>query len=128
MEPQTLETAHHAFQKFSHGLATGEWEAFLDLLTDDFWFWFPAGSYHGLNSGKPRAAEFFHYVSETFQPGLTVTLDNVTSNEKTVVFELRSEGFLRGDPYKNRIAVAFDIRGDKICGYREYFGSDGKSY
>lgn len=32
-----------------------------------------------------------------------------------------------GTPYKNRVAVAFDIRDDKICAYREYFGSDGKS-
>jgi hypothetical protein len=31
------------------------------------------------------------------------------------------------EPYANRIAVSFDVRGNKICGYREYFGSDGKS-
>jgi len=32
-----------------------------------------------------------------------------------------------GEVYKNRVVVSFDIREDKICGYREYFGSDGKS-
>jgi ketosteroid isomerase-like protein len=52
--------------------------------------------------------------------GLTLTLERVTSNETTVVFEFRSEGFLRGNPYQNQIAVSFDVRGDKICSYREY--------
>lgn len=125
---QTLETADYAFQQFTHGLASGEWEPFLNLLTPDFAFWFPIGHYHGLNTGKDRAATFFQYVSDTFKPGLTITLDGITSNETTVIFELRSEGLMRGEPYKNRIAIAFDVRGDKICGYREYLGSDGKSY
>jgi ketosteroid isomerase-like protein len=126
-EHLTLEIAHQAFGHFTHGLATGEWQPFVDMLTEDFTFWFPVGKYHGLNTGKERALEFFKYVTETFRPGLSLTLDRVTSNETTVVFEFRDEGLMRGEPYKNRIAVSFDIRGDKICCYREYFGSDGKS-
>ena len=124
----TLKVAQKAFEHFIHGLASGEWNAFLDMLAEDFTFWFPMGKYYGLNVGKKRAQEFFQYVSEVFSPGLTLTsLDSVTSNETTVVFEFRDEGLLMGEPYKNRVAVAFDVRGDKICGYREYFGSDGKS-
>ncbi len=82
---------------------------------------------YGLNVGKERAVAFFQYVSETFSQGLSLTLDCVTSNEKTVVFEFRDEGLMWAQPYKNRVAVSFDVREDKICGYREYFGSDGKS-
>jgi ketosteroid isomerase-like protein len=124
----SLKVAQKAFEHFTHGLASGEWNAFLDMLAEDFSFWFPMGKYHGLNVGKQRAQEFFQYVSEAFRPGLTLTsLDSVTSNETTVVFEFRDEGLLMGQPYKNRVAVAFDVRGDQICGYREYFGSDGKS-
>ncbi|WP_250122736.1 nuclear transport factor 2 family protein [Chroococcidiopsis sp. CCMEE 29] len=123
----TLKVAHQAFEYFRHGLATGEWNQFIDTLTDDFTFWFPVGPYHGLNVGKERAIAFFQYVSETFGEGLSLTLDRVTSNETTVVFEFRDEGIMGGKPYKNRVAISFDIRGDKICGYREYFGSDGKS-
>ncbi|MBE9129842.1 MULTISPECIES: nuclear transport factor 2 family protein [unclassified Coleofasciculus] len=125
--PDTIEVAQGAFGHFSHGLATGEWKPFVEMLTDDFTFWFPVGPYQGLNVGKERAIAFFEYVSEVFNQGLSVTLDRVTSNETTVVFEFRDEGKMRGEPYKNRIAVSFDVRGDKICGYREYFGSDGKS-
>ncbi|MBD2362660.1 nuclear transport factor 2 family protein [Anabaena minutissima FACHB-250] len=125
----TLKVAHQAFEHFTQGLATGEWQAFLDTLTDDFTFWFPVGKFHGFNEGKERAKEFFEYVSASFQPGIKlVSLDHITSNETTVVFEFRDEGLLLGQPYKNRIAVSFDVRGDKICSYREYFGSDGKSY
>ncbi len=51
----------------------------------------------------------------------------VTSNDTTVVFEFCDEVKLIEQPYKNRVAVSFYVREDKICGYREYFGSDGKS-
>ena len=124
----TLKVAQQAFEHFTHGLATGEWQAFLDMLTEDFTLWFPVGKFHGLNVGKERAREFFEYVSESFQGGLTLTLDRYTSNDTTVVFEFRDEGHLLEQPYKNRLAVSWDVRGDKICAYREYFGSDGKSY
>lgn len=123
----TLKVAHQAFEHFTHGLATGEWDLFLDMLTDDFSFWFPIGPFHGLNIGKERAREFFQYVDEVFGGISIASLERVTSSETTVVFEFRDEGRMRGEPYKNRIAVSFDIRGDKICGYREYLGSDGKS-
>ncbi|TAE61295.1 MAG: nuclear transport factor 2 family protein [Nostocales cyanobacterium] len=125
----TLKIGKQAFTHFSNGLETGNWQNFLDMLTDDFTFWFPMGKFHGLNTGKERAQEFFEYVSQAFQPGLKITsLDNITNNEKTVVFEFKDEGNLFGEPYKNRVAVAFDVRGDKICSYREYFGSDGKTH
>lgn len=118
--PSTMETAQQAFKYFTQGLATGEWEPFLDMLTDDFTFWFPVGAYKGLNVGKERAAAFFQFVSEAMDKGLTVTLEGVTSNETTVVFEFRSQGYLRGNPYQNQVAVSFDVRDDKICSYREY--------
>ncbi|MBI3949858.1 MAG: VOC family protein [Acidobacteria bacterium] len=127
-EPDALKTAQPAFEHFNHGLATGEWEPFLNMLTDDFTFWFPTGKYHGLNVGKAKAGEFFKSVSEAFNEGLFITeVLRVTSNERTVMFEFRDEGKMRGEPYKNRVAISLDVCGDKICGYREYFGSDRKS-
>ncbi|MFB2924062.1 nuclear transport factor 2 family protein [Aerosakkonema funiforme] len=127
-KPNTIEVAQQAFKHLSHGLATGDWNQLVDMLTDDFTFWFPVGPFHGLNVGKDRVREFFQYVSESFSEGITITsVERITSNETTVVFEFRDEGKLRGEPYKNRIAISLDIRGDKICAYREYFGSDGKS-
>lgn len=129
IKQNTMEVAQRAFSLVTRGLATGEWEPLLEMITDDFTFWFPVGPYHGLNVGKERFREFLQYVSEAFTEGLAIaSVERVTSNETTVVFEFRDEGKLRGEPYKNRIAISLDVRGDKICAYREYFGSDGKSY
>jgi ketosteroid isomerase-like protein len=124
----TLKVAYQAFENLKIGLTTEDWTPMLDIVTEDFTFWFPVGPYHGLNIGKEKAKAFFQYVSEVFGRTIKLTsLERVTSNETTVVFEFRDEGMMRSEPYKNRIAVSFDVRGDKICGYREYFGSDGKS-
>ncbi|AFY91727.1 nuclear transport factor 2 family protein [Chamaesiphon minutus] len=127
-QENTLKVGHQAFERLQHGLTTADWTPMLDLLTEDFTFWFPVGAYHGLNVGKERAQAFFQHVSEVFGKTIKVTsLERVTSNETTIVFEFRDEGMMFDTPYANRIAVSFDVRGDKICGYREYFGSDGKS-
>jgi hypothetical protein len=113
----TLKVGHQAFDNLQYGLATGKWNPMLDMLTEDFTFWFPVGPYHGLNVGKERAKAFFEYVSEVFDQTIKLTsLDRVTSNETTVVFEFCDEGMMWNEPYKNRIAVSFDVRGDKICG------------
>jgi ketosteroid isomerase-like protein len=114
----TLKVAQQGFDNLMYGFATSDWAPLLNLLTDDFTFWFPIGAYHGLNVGKDRAKEFFQYVTEVFGQTVKLTsLERVTSSETTVVFEFRDEGMMLGQPYKNRIAISFDVRDDKICGY-----------
>jgi hypothetical protein len=44
----TLKVAHQAFEHLQHGLATAEWTPMLEMLTEDFSFWFPVGPYHGV--------------------------------------------------------------------------------
>lgn len=125
---QTLSTGLRGFEAFKLGLATGKWEEFLGMLSDDFEFYFPIGQYKGLNQGKEKAAEFFRYVAQVYSQGLEITeLLRMTANEQTVVFEFRDEGLLRGEMYRNRVTVSWDIRDGQITRYREYFGSDGKS-
>lgn len=111
-----------AFQDFTSGLASGNWEPFLNHLSDDFTFWFPAGPLKGTNTGKEKAAAFFAAASQVFPEGLTLTVLQVTTNATTVVFEVRSEGKMLTHPYQNQAAIAFDVRDTKICGYREYLG------
>ncbi len=120
--PETFNVAEAAFQAFSHGLATGDWSRFLAYLSDDFTFWFPAGPFKGLNSGKDQAKAFFATVSNVFPEGLTLTLERTLSSGHTVLFEVRSQGLMLGHPYENQAAISFDVVGDKICGYREYLG------
>ena len=119
---QTIQIAEHAFQAFADGLAYGDWSAFLEHLSDDFTFWFPAGPFKGLNHGRDRAKEFFKLVAVVFPEGLMLTVQQITSNPTTVVFEVRSQGSMLGHPYENQGAIAFDIKDDKICAYREYLG------
>lgn len=119
---ETLQIAENAFQAFSRGLASGDWAAFLDQLSDDFTFWFPAGPFKGLNHGRERAKDFFEVVSGVFPEGLTLTVQQITSNPTTVVFEVRSTGIMVGHPYENQAAIAFDVKDGKICTYREYLG------
>ena len=122
-----------AFEKFGKGLKTGRWSDFTDLLTDDFTFYFPQGKWHGEHRGKAKALEFFPYVTSVFPGGITITsIDRVLVSGDTVMFEFKDEGTMAlpgvaPRPYKNRVAIAFDFRGDRVCGYREYFGSDGTS-
>ncbi len=123
-----------AFEKFRHGLKTSQWREFTELLTDDFTFHFPQGRWRGEHRGKEKALEFFCYVTSVFPGGITVTsLDRVLVSGDTVMFEFKDEGemVLQGagpKPYRNRVAIAFDFRGEQISGYREYFGSDGSSH
>jgi uncharacterized protein (DUF1330 family) len=118
--------AEEAFGDFRGGLRTGEWEPFLERLSDDFTLRFPTGDFQGEHRGKDRAEAFFRYVSEAFPEGLEITeLERVTAEENRVVFEFRDEGLLRGEPYRNLVAISFDVCGELLCGYREYFGLVG---
>jgi ketosteroid isomerase-like protein len=117
----TLAVAQEGFDRFKQGLATGKWEPFLEMLTEDCTFSFPAGSYKGVNQGKTTLAKFLNYATESvFKKGLTLTLQRITYNQTTVIFEVVSEGEMWGKPYENQAAIAFDIQGDRICSYREY--------
>lgn len=124
----TLRVGTHALTLFVEALATGQWEAFFALLAEDFTLYFPHGKFHGLNTGKARGEAFFRYVTETFVGGLTITeILRVAASETTFIFEFRNEGQLRGQPYKNRVTISWDIRGEQLVAAREYFGSDGQS-
>ena len=85
-------------------------------------FWFPAGPFKGNNTGKARAQAFFDSASKVFPEGLSLTVERIMHERDTVLFEVRSRGLMLGHPYENQAAIAFDIRGDKVCGYREYLG------
>ena len=127
---RTLEVAKRAFEHFRNGLSSGNWQPWLNALTDDFSFRFPMGRWRGEHRGKGDAAEFFAYVRQVSPEGLELEVDRVTANDSTVVFEFRDWGALviPGQPpreYRNRVAVSLDVRGDRIAAYREYFGSDG---
>jgi catechol 2,3-dioxygenase-like lactoylglutathione lyase family enzyme/ketosteroid isomerase-like protein len=129
---RTLRVGKRAFSALRRGLETGRWKRFLAMLHSDFTFHFPVGSWQGQHRGKKKAAEFFRFVSTIYPKGLKVDLSKVAADGQTVIFEFRDEGELvlpnaAPRPYENRVVISMDVCGDKICRYREYFGSDGKA-
>jgi ketosteroid isomerase-like protein len=119
---EILPVAEAGFAAFAHGLATGKWSDFLNLLSDDFTFWFPAGPFQGWNRGKDQAAKFLSAASQVFAGGLTVEVVRITQGGNTVVFEVKSQGQMLGHPYQNQAAIAFEVQGEQIIAYREYLG------
>ncbi|HEY9878543.1 MAG TPA: nuclear transport factor 2 family protein [Leptolyngbyaceae cyanobacterium] len=122
MSVDPLPVAKAAFQAFSQGLQAGEWHTFLDCLTEDFTFWVPAGPLKGEHVGKEAAADFFKRVNQVFAGGLHIEIQRITQGGNTVVFECQSHGQMFGHPYENLAAIAFDVREQRICAYREYLG------
>jgi ketosteroid isomerase-like protein len=119
--PNPEPVARQAFERFRHGLASGDWEPFLEMLTDDFVFRFPIGEWKGEHHGKDAASQFFAYA---YPQGLFIThVHNVGISGNTALFEFEDEGLLRGNPYHGRVIVALEVRDDKISAYREYFGA-----
>ncbi len=128
----TLAVASRAFGHLRDGLASGNWQPWLDMLADDFSFRFPMGRWRGEHRGRSDAARFCAYVRSVYPEGLELEIDRVTANQDTVVFEFRDWGTLiiPDQPpraYRNRVAISLDVRDGRIAAYREYFGSDGVS-
>jgi hypothetical protein len=46
-----LKTAQAAFDAFAHGWGTGDFQPYIDMLTDEFVFWYPTGARRGQFSG-----------------------------------------------------------------------------
>lgn len=122
MQSSNVDTALLAFKYLAEGHKAGSFDNYLDMLTDDFVFYAPAGEFRGKNVGKERARQFYNAITNakadfTFSEPL-----RIATSGSTVVIEFTDEGTIMGQPYFNRIASSFDIRDGKIAEYREYFG------
>lgn len=115
-------TAMTAWHKLANAHRDGDFGPYLAMLTDDYTFSMPIGRFRGEHRGRAEAEACYEEIAAskpdiTFQPP-----SRVTRQGNTVVVEFEDEGTVGGKPYRNRIASSFDVRGDRICGYREYFG------
>ncbi len=123
---QPIDTiARQAFTAFSQGWISGDFQPFLELLTDDFVFWYPYGKYRGKFSGTEGKAQIIAKCHEHRMAGDRLSFcspHHIMSSETTVMFEFECEGIIDREPYRGRIALALDISNDRISGFREYFG------
>ena len=124
-QPEVLKTAHTAFQHFKNGWASGDFFAFLAMLTDDFEFAFPTGKQRGIFDGKTGHAKMLAKCREDFESGNRLTLHEprtVAVDRQTVIFEFSSEGDFGEFKYHGRNIIVLAVEGEKICAFREYFG------
>jgi ketosteroid isomerase-like protein len=119
LSPEAMEVALVAFEAFSQGLASGQWQPFLDLLTEDVAFWFPQEPFQGLHQGKDQAIAFLHWVSQAIPWHSSLTLERLTGNPTTAIFEVQLAGPTI-QPGCDRAMIAFEIRDNKISAFRQY--------
>lgn len=100
----------------------GDFTPYLAMLTEDYLFAMPLGAFRGEHRGIAAATECYRQIAAS-EPRLVFAEPlRVTRQGDTVVIEFEDAGTIMGKPYRNRIASSFDVRGDQISGYREYFG------
>lgn len=128
MNRRNLEVATRAFQYFAHGWARGDFQSYIEMLTEEFEFSFPEGEQRGHYSGSEGRERMIAKCEGHVRAGERLTLHpphHVTEGRTTVVFEFVAEGMLGGLYFRGEIAIAFEISGERISGFREYYGYSG---
>jgi ketosteroid isomerase-like protein len=125
MHKLTLKLAQDAFEAFSQGWSIGDFQPFLTMLTEEFDFSYPYGKYRGRFTGQDGKAQITAKCRDHSKAGDHLNFQpphHITSSETTVIFEFECTGVIEGEAYHGRIAIALDVSGDRISGFREYFG------
>lgn len=125
MSESTLKIAQQAFTAFAEGWMTSNFQTFLEMLTDEFTFWYPYGKYRGKFIGREGKAQMIAKCRDHSEAVDQLTFSSphhITSSDTTVMFEFECEGIIGGESYHRRLAIALDVSNDKISGFREYFG------
>ncbi|MBW4613320.1 MAG: nuclear transport factor 2 family protein [Desmonostoc vinosum HA7617-LM4] len=123
-----IETAQKAFDNLARGWSTGDFQSYINMLSDDVVLWLPVGKQRSQPFGYEGKEQIIARLRSHQQAGDQVIFsppDHVTSNDTTVTFEFESQGTIRNQPFKGRSAISFDVKNDQIYGVREYFGDIG---
>ncbi len=91
MSESTLRIAQQAFAVFAQGWASGDFQPFLEMLADEFTFWYPYGSYRGKFIGQAGKAQMIAKCYDHTGAGDRLMFSpphHITSSDTTVMFEL----------------------------------------
>jgi ketosteroid isomerase-like protein len=125
MRKSTLKLAQDAFFAFCQGWMTGDFQPFLAMLADKLDFSYPYGKHRGRFTGQDGKAQITAKCHDHTAAGDYLNFQpphHITSSETTVMFEFECAGVIDGEAYHGRIAIALDVSGDRVSGFREYFG------
>ncbi|MBE9079342.1 nuclear transport factor 2 family protein [Romeria aff. gracilis LEGE 07310] len=128
MADLVLKTARKAFDLFAEGWATGNFEPYIALLADEMTFWFPTGAHRGKFEGATGRQKMIAKCQDHVAAGDRLTLhppQHILTDGDSVMFEFEADGLYADEPYKGHNAIAFEVKADKIVGFREYFGDLG---
>lgn len=118
--------ARDAYARFQQGWQTGNFDAYLALLRrDDFEFSFPVGEFRGLARGPEGYARMVRKLAADASGGVRLQLSepfHVASDGRTTVFEFESRGRIGELDYQARNAIALEVEGAEVVGFREYLG------
>jgi ketosteroid isomerase-like protein len=119
----TLAAARRAFAAFRAGHRTGDWAAFLAALTDDVVLWLPGGPVRGAER-RPGARRGLRPVLERRPRHGDAVLRPVPDDRRRRHRGVRGRGrgHAGGRAGRNRIVMAFDVRGGRVSAIREYLG------
>jgi ketosteroid isomerase-like protein len=122
---RVLRVANAAMDRFDAGWMTGDWQPFLEMLTDDFSFWFPEeparGRFEG-TAGRRAVAEWtaFHAGNGNRVHG---ERRRVTVAGHRVFYEYDSVGSSAGTAaYRNWEMIVLEVRGNRVSALHEYWG------
>lgn len=114
--------ALRAWRALADAHDVGDFKPYLAMLTEDYVFSMPLGAFRGEHHGIAAATECYQQIAASEPKLVFGDPMRVTRQGDTVVIEFEDAGTIMGKPYRNCIASSFDVRGDRVCGYREYFG------
>ncbi|NEQ46714.1 MAG: nuclear transport factor 2 family protein [Leptolyngbya sp. SIOISBB] len=123
-----ITTARKAFDLFAQGWTSGNFDPYIAMLAEEMMFWFPMGSHRGKFSGPAGRQQMIAKCRDHEAAGDRLTFSApqyVLSNDTSVIFEFEAEGLYGGKPYQGHNAIAFEIQGGQVVGFREYFGDLG---
>ena len=128
MTDTVMTVARKVFDLFAQGWVTGDFGPYIALLADEMTFWFPTGSHRGKFIGAEGRRQMIAKCRDHNVAGDRLTLhppQYVLTDGASVMFEFESEGLYGGKPYMGHNAIAFEVKDDKVIGFREYFGDLG---
>lgn len=125
METRKIQIAQQAFESLAQGWATGNFQSFIDMLSDDVVFWLPVGKQREQAFAGADKQQFIAKLQERTAQGNRLIFhhpEQITTSDTTVTFEFVSQRTIDNQPVKARNVISFDIQGEKITGVREYLG------
>jgi limonene-1,2-epoxide hydrolase len=114
--------ALEAWRRNGVGHGGGSFEPLYEILHDDVVITMPLGQFRGENHGIAAARQIYEAIAAANPRFVYESPLHVAQQGQTVLIEFDDHGTIAGFPYRNRIVGSYDIRGNKVAAYREYFG------